>query len=201
MLNQPLNFSKKMKFYEEEVNKIVLTLKNGGVIVYPTDTIWGIGCDIFNEIAVRNTFKIKKRPFEKKMSLLVSDAEMLRQYTKHIPARIDSLNDYYERPVTVIYNTPMNLPDYLLEKDGSVAIRIVKDDFCASVIKAFGKPILSSSANIGGEPFPSNFSEISPILLEQVDYIVKYRQSDFSKNAASIMIKLNEKQEFEVIRD
>lgn len=189
-----------MKLYEEEVNKIVSTLKKGGVIIYPTDTIWGIGCNIFNEIAVRNTFKIKKRPFEKKMSLLVSDAEMLSQYTNQTHSKIHSLNEFYERPVTVIYSTPVNLPHYLLEKDGSIAIRIVKDDFCASVIKAFGYPILSSSANVSGEPFPSNFLEVSPIILEQVDYIVKYRQSDFSKNSASIMIKLNDKGEFEVIR-
>lgn len=186
--------------FESEVGRTVTALKNGGVILYPTDTIWGVGCDVFDEAAVRKTFAVKQRDFAKKMVLLVSDGEMLEKYVQQIQPKVHTLHDYHERPVTIIYDHPIGLPSYLLEKDGSVAIRIVKDDFCAAVIQALQKPILSSSANISGEPFPLQFSDISPSVIQNVDYCVDHRRTEAMKNKPSIIARLSDKGEFIFLR-
>lgn len=186
--------------FRKEIDEAVAELRNGGIILYPTDTIWGVGCDACNETAVRKVFALKKRPIEKTAVLLVSSVEMLGHYVTDIHPKIYTLHDYHTRPVTVIYDHPQNLPAIHIAAEGTVAIRIVQDEFCKGLIDALGAPIVSTSANIGGEPFPSNFAEITDAVKEGVDYIVKYRQTDLEEREPSVIIKLSDKEEFDFLR-
>lgn len=187
--------------YKEELDDIIPYLRNGGLILYPTDTIWGIGCDAFNEVAVKKVFDLKKRSYDDKLIILVSDAEMLSNYVSRIHPKINAINDYHERPVTIIYNHPKNLPDFNLNEEGAIAIRIVKDDFCKSIITALGAPIVSAAANITGEPFPANFNQVSRSIKEGVNYVVRYRQDDNSKSLPSVIVRLTDKEELDFIRN
>lgn len=187
--------------YREEIDNIIPHLKNGGLILYPTDTIWGIGCDACNEAAILKVFALKKRSLDKKMVILVADSEMLSNYVAKIHPKINSINDYHARPVTVIYDQAKNLPAINVDPRGTIAIRIVKDEFCQAMITALGTPIISTSANISGEPFPDNFSEISQEIKKGVNYIVRHRQNDLNKNAPSVIVRLSEKGELDFLRE
>jgi L-threonylcarbamoyladenylate synthase len=187
--------------YREEIDDIIPYLKNGGLILYPTDTIWGIGCDACNETAIQKIFALKKRSIDKKMVILVADSKMLSHYVVKIHPKINAINDYHERPVTVIYDEAKNLPAINIAPTGSIAIRIVKDEFCQAMIRALGRPIISTSANISGEPFPDHFNEISPEIKNGVNYMVRYKQNDTSKNKPSVIVKLSEKGELNFLRE
>lgn len=187
--------------YREEIDDIVSYLRNGGLILYPTDTIWGIGCDACNEVAIKKVFELKKRSLDKKMVILVSDSEMLSHYVEKIHPKINAINDYHERPVTIIYENAKNLPEINIDPSGTIAIRIVKDEFCQAMIRGLGAPIISTSANVSGEPFPDNFSEISTEIKNGVNYIVRYRQNDTTKNQPSVIVKLSEKEELDFLRE
>jgi len=187
--------------YQNEITHIIPVLEKSGLILYPTDTVWGIGCNAFDENAVKKVFDLKQRPKEKNMILLLSGIEMLENYVERIHPKIYSLHDYYERPVTVVYESPKNLPKFLLAQDGSVAMRIAKDVFCKELINTLGNPIISTSANISGEPSASVFDEVSEEVKKGMDYIVKHRRSDISKTLPSVIVKLSSKYEFEVLRD
>ncbi|MBS1632781.1 MAG: threonylcarbamoyl-AMP synthase [Bacteroidetes bacterium] len=164
-------------------------LKEGGTILYPTDTIWGIGCDATNEAAVRKVFKIKERPAEKSMILLVSDESEISQYVNNPDPEIFAYLKKTEKPTTVIYHHAKNLASNLIGKDGTVAIRICKDEFCKQLIRSLGKPIVSTSANISGLSSPVYFNQVSPFIKNKVDYIVTYRQDDEHEVQPSSVIK------------
>jgi L-threonylcarbamoyladenylate synthase len=185
---------------KDNLQDIVTILQNGGVIVYPTDTIWGIGCDALNSIAIQKIIDIKSRPAEKSLIILVSNIEMLKQYVVNLHPKIETLLAYHERPITVIYDQIRNLPDINRAPDGSVAIRMVKDIFCYDLIEQLGKPIISTSANLSGEPFPENFGQISSEILSKADYVVKHRQADQSKSEPSMLIKVSAKGELIFLR-
>jgi L-threonylcarbamoyladenylate synthase len=175
--------------FEKDIVNCFEALKNGGLILYPTDTIWGIGCDATNENAVQKIYVLKKRPDEKSMIVLVTDEkELLRYIAQPDPGVFNYLKET-EKPTTVIYQGARGLAGNLINKDGSIAIRICKDPFCKHLIKLFQKPIVSTSANISGALSPKNFSEISEEIRTNVDYIVQYRQHDKTGAEPSTLIK------------
>jgi L-threonylcarbamoyladenylate synthase len=175
-------------------------LKQGGLILYPTDTIWGIGCDATNSEAIKKVYALKNREEKKSLIILVDSIAMLEKYVDNPSPELLSFIATAQKPTTAIFNKAINLPSVLINEDGSIAVRIPKDDFCVSLIHEFKKPLVSTSANISGEPSPQNFNEVSEKIKSGVDYIVQHRQDDVSKKLPSAIIKLNDKQEVEFIR-
>lgn len=175
-------------------------LKEGRVILYPSDTIWGIGCDACNEKAVERIFEIKKRPAEKSMIVLVDSEAMLNKYVKEVPSLAWDLIEFADKPLTIIYDQPYNIATNLLASDGTLAIRLVKDDFCKRLIHKFGKPLVSTSANFSGVPAPSNFSQIDEAVKSEVDYVVNWRQSEIKNAPASTIIRLGNNGDVKIIR-
>ncbi len=176
-------------------------LVKGGLLLFPTDTIWGIGCDATNDEAIRKIYTLKKRDLSQKFIILVDSLDMLRNYVQEVPPKIDNLLLYHERPLTVIYEKAKNLPDILISEDGSIAIRVVVDDFCKDLIHQFGKPIVATSANVSGSPFPPNFGGISSEIIQGVDYVVKNKQNSKVAGQPSVLIKLSEKGELIFLRE
>ena len=175
--------------FEKEIENCLSVLKDGGIILYPTDTVWGIGCDATNELAVEKIIALKQRPAIKSFVVLVA-AE--RDVLQHVAGPDLAVFDYLKqtaKPTTVIYEQALGLAENVLADDGSAAIRICSDEFCRHLIKRFRKPIVSTSANISGNPSPALFKEINDAIIYGVDYIVKYRQDDDSKAAPSSIIR------------
>jgi L-threonylcarbamoyladenylate synthase len=166
-----------------EINKALATLKQGGIILYPSDTIWGIGCDATNTDAIAKIFKLKKRADSKALISLVASKEQLKSITENIPDL-----DITSSPTTIVYSNVKKLGENLLAENGSAAIRIVQDTFCQKLILSFGKAIVSTSANISGEMAPKQFSEISEELKNNVDYIVNLRQNELMSTLSSILM-------------
>ena len=162
----------------------------GGLILYPTDTIWGIGCDATNEEAVRKVYALKRRSDHKAMLLLMDSSAKLNYYVQEVPDVAWDLIELADSPLTVIYSGARNVAPNLLAEDGSVGIRITQEEFSHKLCARFRKPLVSTSANVSGAPSPANFSEISDTIKSGVDYIVRYRQEDLSKAAPSHIIKL-----------
>ena len=162
----------------------------GGLILYPTDTIWGIGCDATNEEAVRKVYALKRRSDHKAMLLLMDSSAKLNYYVQEVPDVAWDLIELADSPLTVIYSGARNVAPNLLAEDGSVGIRITQEEFSHKLCERFRKPLVSTSANVSGAPSPANFSEISETIKSGVDYIVRYRQEDLSKAAPSHVIKL-----------
>ena len=162
----------------------------GGLILYPTDTIWGIGCDATNEEAVRKVYALKRRSDHKAMLLLMDSSAKLNYYVQEVPDVAWDLIELADSPLTVIYSGARNVAPNLLAEDGSVGIRITQEEFSHKLCERFHKPLVSTSANVSGAPSPANFSEISETIKSGVDYIVRYRQEDLSKAAPPHIIKL-----------
>jgi L-threonylcarbamoyladenylate synthase len=184
----------------EEIFKTIDVLKKGGVILYPTDTIWGIGCDATNEKAVQKIYEIKKRTDSKAMLVLIDSENKLNQYVYKIPEMAWQLIDVAVDPLTIIYPEGINLASNLLADDKSIGIRIVKEDFCNQLIYKFKKPLVSTSANISGSKNPERFSEISEEIKKSVDYVVNWKQEDNSRRKPSSIIKLGINNEIVIIR-
>jgi L-threonylcarbamoyladenylate synthase len=189
-----------MKTFSSDITACVAELQANGIILYPTDTIWGIGCDATKSGAIQKIFQLKKRSEKKSMIILVGDENMIRDYVLNPSEKILEFISSTNRPTTAIFKNAINLPANLINEDGSIAVRIPKDDFCISLIRQFQKPLVSTSANISGEPSPQNFIEVSDKIKNGVDYIVQHRQDDLSKSKPSSIIKLNEKNEIDFIR-
>lgn len=166
-------------------------MREGGVILYPTDTIWGIGCDATNEDAVRRVYEIKQRQDSKAMLVLVDSSVKVDFYVRDVPEVAWDLIDLADKPLTIIYSGARNLAANLLAEDGSVGIRVTNEDFSKRLCQQFRKAIVSTSANISGQPSPKNFSEISEEVKSAVDYIVGYRQEEISNPKPSSIIKLD----------
>ena len=181
------------------VENAIKILESGGAIIYPTDTIWGLGCDATNQVAVKKIYKIKNRSESKSLIILVDGMDMLKKYVNAIPTEIEKFLRNASKPTTVIYCHPAGLAPNVIAADDTVAIRIVQSDFCKALIQAFGKPIVSTSANFSNQPSPSSFDEIDPLLLKQVDYIVNLPEAK-SKKTASQIIKLNNLGEIQFLR-
>lgn len=183
------------------LDKAIVTLKNGGTILYPTDTIWGLGCDATQAEAVDKIFKLKQRPTDKPFILLMADREMAVEYVGHFHPKLDRLLQYHQRPLTIVFSKCKQLPPTAHGPDGSVAIRIVKDEFCRRLIDRYGRPLVSTSANINGAPFPKHFGEISSDIISAVDYVTPYRQEETSPTEPSVIVTLSKKDELVFIRN
>ena len=176
-------------------------MREGGVILYPTDTIWGIGCDATNEDAVRRVYEIKQRQDSKAMLVLVDSSVKVDFYVRDVPEVAWDLIDLADKPLTIIYSGARNLAANLLAEDGSVDIRVTNEDFSKRLCQQFRKAIVSTSANISGQPSPKNFSEISEEVKSAVDYIVGYRQEEMSNPKPSSIIKLDKGGVIKIIRE
>ncbi len=186
---------------KEDIKKAFDVLVAGGLILYPTDTIWGIGCDATNEEAVRRVYELKKRVDSKALITLVDNPVKLDFYIDGVPDVAWDLIELSDKPLTIIYDNARNVAPNLVAEDGSLAIRVTKEEFSHELCKRFRKALVSTSANISGEPAPANFDEISEDIKKGVDYIVSYRQDDRSKSKASSIIKLGKGGEVKIIRE
>ena len=180
------------------IEESVKILMSGGIILYPTDTIWGIGCDATNTNSINKIYEIKKRPKNKPLILLVNDIKMLSKYVKSLSKEIIKIIKTSETPTTIIYPNPKNLPK-ILTQTNTIAIRITNDYFCNEVIKKLNKPIISTSANISNDKNPKNFKQVKKKIKENVDYIVKHK-INLNMEKASRIIKINSQNKIELIR-
>lgn len=185
---------------KDDLIKAMETLKKGGTILYPTDTIWGIGCDATNDAAVMKVFEIKNRKDTRQMLILIDDAANIKHYVKDVPDIAFNFIEAAERPLSIIFQNGMNLAPSLIGHDHTIGIRVVHDDFCRKLISRFGKPIVSTSANVSGHPPPGSFSKIDPKITDSVDFIVKWRQDDNYQSVPSDIIKFGEDGEIIKIR-
>jgi L-threonylcarbamoyladenylate synthase len=186
--------------FEEDIKGSLNTLRQGGILLYPTDTIWGLGCDPSNEKAVSSIFTFKSRNDTKSLIILADGLAMVERYVSEIPDIVYELAEVSDDPLTIIYPKGKNLAPGVCAFDGSVAIRICHDQFCRELISRFRKPVVSTSANFSGSPSPGNFSEIDRTLVDRVDFVVKYKQDDRSKCLASPVIKINPDGTIKIIR-
>ncbi len=187
--------------YNEEIKKAVEVMRNGGVILYPTDTIWGIGCDATNEEAVKKVYEIKKRADSKALICLVDSEAKIDFYVKDVPPVAWDLIELSTKPLTVIYDGARNLAPNLLAEDGSVGIRVTNEEFSKQLCFRFRKAVVSTSANISGEPSPKSFADISDEIKNAVDYIVGVRQNEKGGAKPSSIIKLGAGGVVQVIRE
>jgi L-threonylcarbamoyladenylate synthase len=185
---------------KQEIDNAVKVLKEGGTLVYPTDTIWGIGCDATNAKAVNKIYKIKQREGGKTLIILLDDEAKIKDYVDDVDQCVYDLMESWNKPLTIIYPKAKNLAPNLIREDGTVAIRITKDEFSKELIREFGKPIVSTSANFSGDTTPLYFNMIKKELLDTMDYIVDVHRDSMNEMKASTIIKLNEDCSFEVIR-
>ena len=175
-------------------------LRNGNIILYPSDTIWGLGCDARNEKAIEKVFSLKQRPDNKAFIVIISKIEQLSEYILEVPELAWNLVEFAEKPLTVIYPKGKNLPANLMGEDGSIAIRLVKDEFCKGLVHRFERAIVSTSANILGQPSPSKFEDISSEIVNGVEYILKNPNGENKNPQPSQIVKLGLGGEFEFIR-
>jgi len=185
---------------KNELKKALQILENQNILLYPTDTVWGLGCDATNELAVDKIFKIKRRKDSKSLIVLVSSVEMLHQYVHDVHKNALNFISNTEKPTTVIYKHPVGLAKNVVSSDDSVAIRIVQHDFCKALISDFGKPIVSTSANISGEPTPKSFRQISEAILNAVDFAVHLFRSEVNTKASTI-VRIEDDGEIVILRD
>ena len=184
----------------EDIKKALEVLKQGGIILYPTDTIWGIGCDATNEEAVEKIYAIKQRDKNQSMLILLDNSGKLQAYIQDVPDIAWDLFDLADKPLTIIFNNAKNLAPNLINSDGTIGIRVTTEDFSRQLCMRFRKPIVSTSANITGQPAPQNFNEIDPEIINLVDYVVEYRQDELYKQTPSSIIKLGSGGEINIIR-
>ena len=184
----------------EDIKAALDVLQKGGIILYPTDTIWGIGCDACNETAVQRIYDIKKRNDSKSMLVLMENTALIERYVDEVPEIAYDLIELTDKPLTIIYDGARNLAKILIAEDGSIGIRITTEKFSSELIRRFKRPIVSTSANFSGEPSPACFSEIEPDIINAVDFVVNYRQDETQKATPSSIIKLGRGGEIKIIR-
>jgi L-threonylcarbamoyladenylate synthase len=187
-------------FENEKFDEILAVLRRGGVILYPTDTVWAMGCDASNADAVARIHEIKRLNTQKGLVVLVSDVPMLRQYATVHP-RIQTLLAYHERPLTIIYEECQGVASAVTAKDGSLAVRLTRDPFCKNLITLLDVPLVATTANVDGEKIPLTYGEISSDILEAVDMVVKYKQDDREPKELSVIARMNEDEELDFIRE
>lgn len=176
----------------KELKNCIEHLKNGGLILYPTDTLWGIGCDANNPEAIKKIYALKRRENSKSLICLVADDRMLTRYIKEVPDVANDIIEVADKPTTIIYDNPINIASNLISSDNSIGIRIPDDEFCYQLLRKFNGAIVSTSANISGEPSPKDFSEISNDILKGVDYVVNlYHEKKATKPSTIIKLSNN----------
>lgn len=186
---------------QDEVKKAIEVMKAGGVILYPTDTVWGIGCDATNEAAVKRVYEIKRREDSKALICLVDSESRLQRYVRNVADVTWDMMELSDKPLTVIFDGVTGLAPNLMAEDGSVGLRITREEFSKELCFRFQKAIVSTSANISGEPTPRTFGEISEEIKEAVDYVVKYSRQSKEKHKPSSIIKMKSNGQFTIIRE
>ncbi len=186
--------------YKQDLDTAIRVLRNGGIILYPTDTVWGIGCDATNAEAVAKVYALKQREDTKSMLVLVDSVAALDRIIPEVPDVAYSLIELATRPLTIIYDEAVGLAPNLVGEDGSLGVRVTGEEFSSMLCRTLRRPIVSTSANISGDPTPMIFSAISEEIIKGVDYVVGYRQTDKSKTAPSQIIKLGKSGEVKIIR-
>jgi L-threonylcarbamoyladenylate synthase len=184
---------------EKEIKSSLIVLKEGGVIIYPTDTIWGVGCDATNEKAVEKVYQLKRRSENKSLIVLMDSWEMLEKHIADIPNKVSCIIKGSSKPTSVIYNDPIGLAKNVIANDNTVVIRIVNDEFCKELIRKFKRPIVSTSANYSGTKTPKSFFDIDTSLLEKADYIVNLHRNK-TQTMASQIVKVDKRGKIEFIR-
>jgi len=185
---------------KEEIAKALKVIQDGGIILYPTDTIWGIGCDATNTEAIEKIFTLKQRDEAKSMIILLDNENKLESYVQEVPSIAYDLIEYAENPLTLVMPGAKNISPALIAADGSVGIRVAKHDFCQQLIQRLRKPLVSTSANISGKPSPQTFDEIEQGIIDGVDYVVTLEQHNTEKKKPSTIMRLNPDGQFEFIR-
>jgi L-threonylcarbamoyladenylate synthase len=185
----------------EDIKAALEVLQKGGIILYPTDTIWGIGCDACNEDAVKKIYAIKNRVDSKSMLVLMENAALIERYVAEVPDIAYDLIELTDKPLTLIFGGAKSLAKDLIAEDGSIGIRITAEKFSSELIRRFRRPIVSTSANLSGKPSPASFNEIDQEIIDAVDYVVKYRQDDGQKAVPSSIMKLSRGGEIKIIRE
>ena len=183
-----------------EINNCIEILSRGGLILYPTDTVWGIGCDATNEVAVSKIYNLKKRPDTKALICLVANDFMLERHVKKVPDLAYDIMDMATKPTTIVYDHPVGVAKNLIAPDNTLAIRVASDKFCQYLIKKFNKPLVSTSANLAGQPTPQSFKEINKDILIGVDYVVNLHRNA-EKSTPSSIIKLGNDGTVKIIRE
>ena len=186
--------------YGDDVMNALRVLRAGGVILYPTDTVWGLGCDATNALAVRKVFDIKQRDDSRSLIILVNSVSMLERYVVDPPEVALQMAEWSQKPLTIVYDRGRSLAEGVASADGSVGVRICSDPFCDELITAFRKPIVSTSANISGTDAPAIFDEISREVISAADYVCLYRQYDRSRSSASSVIKVSANGAIKILR-
>lgn len=199
-LHVPLTRKTTKVSFEQDIERSVEVLRRGGVILYPTDTIWGLGCDATNSEAVARIFSIKQRPAIKSLIVLLADERDLFKYVANPDPAVFGFLESVSSPTTVIYDGAIGLAENLVSPDGTIAIRLVKEDFCRHLIKRFRKPLVSTSANISGATSPSLFKDIDSTIRDAVDYVVQFRQDDVTASNPSTIIRWQSSGSFTIIR-
>ncbi|HWR75411.1 MAG TPA: L-threonylcarbamoyladenylate synthase [Bacteroidales bacterium] len=187
--------------YGDDVMNALRVLRAGGVILYPTDTIWGLGCDATNALAVRKIFDIKQRDDGRSLIILVNSVSMLERYVVNPPEVALQMAELSQKPLTIVYDRGRSLAEGVASADGSVGVRICSDPFCDELITSFRKPIVSTSANISGTDAPAFFDEISEEVIKAADYVCLYKQYDRSRFSASSVIKVSGTGAVKIIRE
>jgi L-threonylcarbamoyladenylate synthase len=185
----------------DNLTEITTVLADDGLILYPTDTLWAIGCDACNAFAVERVYKLKNIDPSHKFILLADSIEMVKTYVHQVHPRIDTLLQYHTRPLSVVYDGAKNLPSSLISPDGSIAFRVVQDAFCSAIIQQLGRPIVATTASIGQEDIPQNFGGISSAVIEGVDYVVRTKRIAQKDAQPSVIIRLSDKKELIFIRE
>ncbi len=186
--------------YDEDLTQALAVLKAGGIILYPTDTVWGIGCDATRGDAVERVYKLKRRVDHKAMLVLLGDSAMIDRYVDTVPDAAAQLLDVATKPLTIIYDHGRNLAPGLLGPDGSVGIRVTAEAFSRDLCRGLRRPLVSTSANISGEPAARRFADISPEIIAGVDYVVNYRRDEPAGAAPSSIIKVGDDNSFKILR-
>lgn len=186
--------------FGEDIKNALKVLRAGGVILYPTDTVWGLGCDATNAEAVRRIFAVKKRSDAKSLIVLVNSVAMLTRYVENPPEVALQIAEWSEKPLTVVYDRGRSLAEGVASSDGSVGVRICREPFCDALIDALRKPLISTSANISGEDAPAIFDEIDEEIVSAADYVCLYRQDDRSKASPSSVIKVSANGAVKILR-
>jgi len=186
--------------FKQDLEQALKTLQSGGVILYPTDTVWGLGCDATNEAAAEKINQIKGRAADKSFIILLDTDSKIQSYVSEVPEVAYDLIEYAENPLTVIFSNAKNLAPNVINQDGTVGIRVVNHDFCKQLLQRFRKPIVSTSANISGQPTPQFFDQISEEVKEKVDYVVTLEQESRTPKKPSTIIKLGPTGQFSFIR-
>lgn len=185
----------------EDIKAAIEVLQKGGIILYPTDTVWGLGCDATNEEAVKKLYSIKKRDASRGMLVLMENAALLERYVEEVPEIAYDLIELTDKPLTIIYDGAKNLAKNLVTADRSIGIRITSETFSAELVRRFKKPIVSTSANLSGKKAPANFNEIPQEIISAADYVVKYRQDETQKGHPSSIMKLGRGGEVKIVRE